>query len=77
MLTDRYSERKQAAGSERDTAADLSAIATAHQRGRDPACSESDTTSGGNTPQEDRYNKGGCGPPQPSMSDSFLIRFSA
>jgi len=31
-LTDRYSERKEAAGSERDAASDLSAIATAHQR---------------------------------------------
>lgn len=31
-LTDRYSERREAAGPERDTASDLSAIATAHQR---------------------------------------------
>jgi arsenic resistance protein ArsH len=30
-LTDRYSERREAAGPERDAAADLSAIATAHQ----------------------------------------------
>jgi arsenical resistance protein ArsH len=32
VLTDRYSERKEAAGPERDLASDLSAIATAHQR---------------------------------------------
>jgi arsenic resistance protein ArsH len=31
-LTDRYSERKESAGPERNAAADLSAIATAHQR---------------------------------------------
>ena len=31
-LTDRYSERKQAAGRQRDAASDLSAIATSHQR---------------------------------------------
>lgn len=31
-LTDRYSERKAVAGSERDAGSDLSAIATAHQR---------------------------------------------
>jgi arsenical resistance protein ArsH len=31
-LTDRYSERKEASGPERDSASDLSAIATTHQR---------------------------------------------
>jgi len=31
-LTDRYSERKEAAGPQRDASSDLSAIATAHQR---------------------------------------------
>jgi arsenical resistance protein ArsH len=34
VLTDRYSQRKEAAGPERDAASDLSAIATAHQRKR-------------------------------------------
>jgi arsenic resistance protein ArsH len=36
-LTDRYSERKEAAGPERDATSDLSAIATAHRRERAPA----------------------------------------
>ena len=36
-LSDRYSERKQAAGPERDAASDLSAIATAHQKQRGQA----------------------------------------
>ena len=36
-LTDRYSERKEAAGLQRDAASDLSAIATAHQRESAPA----------------------------------------
>jgi arsenic resistance protein ArsH len=36
-LSDRYSERKEAAGLQRNAASDLSAIATAHQRERAPA----------------------------------------